>query len=153
VIRILAIPVAGTVAALLAILAFHREREVPGPGVRPPPPFELPTPDEPEGPDGMPEGPHPDDVRPPPEPSPQPRTYRLQLRADGVLVDLESGETFQDAAEALEMLAADEGVRNRVMLGNATPEVDEAALDAVVAALAERCDVRKVYRGPAKDGG
>lgn len=157
--RLLAIPVAGTVAALLAILAFHGEREAPkgaGPALREPPPFEFPTPDDlPDDADDETVKDEPEDEAgaPPLPPPPKPRTYRLQLRADGALVDMDSGESFKDAAEVLETLAADARVRHTVMVGNATPEVAEEAVDAVVKALSKRCEVRKVYRGPSDEGG
>ncbi|MHC4548889.1 MAG: hypothetical protein ACYTEZ_08930 [Planctomycetota bacterium] len=145
-IRLLWIPVAGTVAALIVILLAHEPRgEEPGPApVEAPPPVTEP-PDETEPPE-------PDEAEPPPPPPPPPEAveYQLRLEKDGRLVDIESGRTYADLADVLGQLVADERVRNRIFLSNGA-EVTEEALDRAVETLRDSFEVRKVYSAPAKE--
>ena len=140
-IKLLAIPVAGTIAALVAILLAHPERE----GASPrrefePPPFHLPEeePELPVPPEDEEEAAPP--VRPPP--APEPREFHLQLEADGALLDLESREVYADA----EALAQDLGDAPHTLVIVNGEGVGEEALDQALARLRDRFLVRKVYR-------
>ena len=130
--KLILVPVLGTVAALVAILVFHpeRERETPGP-VRKPPPIERFEEPEPE-----------------PEPRPLPRTpeWFFDLEADGALTGKDSGERFASVAEALNTIAPEGAPRPKVVLGPGEGVTDEQ-LEQAVAALSERCDVRIFRRG------
>jgi hypothetical protein len=146
-IRLLWIPVTGTVAALIVILLTHAPRE------------EEPAPDFPEPPPALPEdAPEdavPDDAaepeeQPTPKPPPPPPTqYFLKLQKDGSLVDQDSARSFADGAAVIAELAHEE-TRHRILLSNGEG-VDEAALDRLVESLSARFQVRKVYRAPEKE--
>jgi len=133
-IRRLMIPVAGTIAALVAILLAHEPRgTAPAPQI---PPFDFPDAPEHSGPADEEEAP-----RPPP---PEPQEFQLELGADGALLDLESGDSFASPDELGEQLG---DVRHTIVISNGEG-VTEAALDAVLAQLRDRFQVRKVYRAP-----
>ena len=150
--RLLVIPVAGTIAALVVVMLAHEAREEePGP-VFP----ELP----PVLPEDVPEAPGPDDAaspeekpeakpKPPPEPLPPLSEYYLRLEKDGKLVDLDGARSFADTDAVIEGLSHDE-VRHRIILSNGEGG-DEAALDSLLEGLSAKFEVRKVYRAPEKE--
>ncbi len=132
-IRLLMIPVGGTIAALVAIVLAHEPRGDVPPR---PPPFEFPTqPLEP-----------PEPHEPPAEaPTPEPREYQVELAADGTFLVLTGEEAaFASIEELQEQLGT---ARHTLVLSNGEG-VTEAALDAVLAQLRDRYQVRKVYRAP-----
>ena len=145
-IRLLWIPVTGTVAALIAILLAHgpRERDS-GPTLPEDDPAfpELPVPGA-----GLPDDLNPADEEPPLPPPPEPIEFALRLESDGSFV-AESGETFADADAVAEQLATDARVRNRVILTNGD-KVAEEALDQALTALSGKFEVRKAYSAPKK---
>jgi hypothetical protein len=156
-IRLLLIPVAGTLAALLAIVVFRQPREdEPRPATRDTPPFHLPSPDEilePEDEGAEDAEPEEGEDQPADEPPPAPpRTYQFQVAADGRLQDVETGAWFADPQSVFDTLATDERVRHTLRLAKATAEVDDAAFDAVVKKLEERFEVRRVDRASEKEG-
>ncbi len=120
-IRRLMIPVAGTVAALVVVLWAHAPR---GPAPKPPP-FEIPDAPEPE--------------EPVHEEPPQTRTFKLELQADGTLLDLEEQDVFKSPAAFAERRG---DARHAVVL-SAGEGVPAEALDAVVEELRKGFDVRK----------
>jgi hypothetical protein len=128
--RILLIPVAGTLAALAMVLYAHRPRGETDPEL---PPFDLP--DAPEHAEPL------DDVEP------TPRTFRLELRADGTFFDLDHEEALASVAEVEEVLG---DARHTLVLsgGEDVPEdaVDEAVRklrDSKLASGDPRFEVRK----------
>lgn len=140
--RTLWIPVAGTIAALVAILLARGER---GPGMDAPSTF--PAPEDPEG------APEPPDVPPPPK-SPEQKEWRLILQPDGSFLTASGDESFASVADLLERLAPTESYRPKVLLTNAAAEVTPEALDAAAEALAARCDLTKrYYRAPDEEKG
>ncbi len=147
-IRLLWIPVAGTVAALIAISLTHAPQEdSPYPNV--PPRAQRPPEEEV---DDAPELPLPPPPTPPsaePEQPPAPKTeFVIRLHPDGSLEEEASGDLFPDIATLLERLAPADAPRPRLVVTNASDEVTEAALDAALAELRGRCDVRKDYSAP-----
>ncbi len=140
--RTLWIPVAGTVAALVAILLAHGER---GPSEPPPPSF----PD--SGDFDLP----PDTPPLPPTPkAPEAREWQLILQPDGSFLTAAGDESFANAEEILKRLAPTESYRPKILLTNASGEVAAEALDAAAAALAARCDLTKrYYRAPDEEKG
>jgi hypothetical protein len=146
-IRLLWIPMTGTVAALIVILLTHHPRgEEPAPDFPEPPPA-LPS--------DAPEEPVPDSSRPEREqarePEPAPAEHFLRLEKDGSLVDRDSGRTFADGAAVIAELAKGERVRDRIILSNGDG-VEEAALDKLVESLSAKFEeVRKVYRAPEEE--
>jgi hypothetical protein len=146
-IRLLWIPLAGTIAAFIVVLLAHEPREEePGPAFP-----ELP----PELPDVVPEVPVPDpatkpEEKPPPKPLPPPAEHHLRLEKDGSLVDLRRSHTFADGAAVIAELVKDERVRDRIFLTNGA-DVEEAALDEILEKLAAKFEVRKVYRAAEKE--
>jgi len=141
VIRLLAIPVAGTVAALIAISIFRQPREdAPDPEGRGPPVTEA-------RPDVTPPREPPPEVpdEPPPESAAEPVSFQIELQSDGSLRDLDTQETFANVGELLDALATDEKVRHKVLLTNGA-DVTEAEFDQALEKLARRFDVRKLYR-------
>lgn len=162
-IRLLWIPLAGTVAAFIVILLAHEPREEePAPVFPEPPPAqpddapEVPVPD---SSDRSPQGAKADDAsepeekpapKPPPEPPPPPPVeYFLRLEKDGSLVDLDSMRTFAAGAAVIAELA-DDRTRHRIILSNGEG-VEEAALDKLFDDLRTKFEVRKVYRAPKKE--
>lgn len=148
--RLLAIPAAGTVAALIVVLLAHEPRaEEPGPVFPEPPPFlpdqdsEAPVPGDASKPEEKPE------KKPPPKPPPPPVEHFLQLEKDGSLIDTGSARTFADGAAVIAELVRDD-VRDRILLSNGKG-VDDAALDKLVESLSAKFQVRKVYRAPEKE--
>ena len=129
--KLILVPVIGTVAALIAIFVFHREREKKAPP-QVPPPIRI---DEP--------APQPRPPRPPP-PRPETTEWYFNLEADGALTGADSGERFATVAEALGVIAPEGTPRPKVVLGPGDGVTDEQ-LEQAVAALSERCDVR-VFR-------
>lgn len=150
-IRLLWIPVAGTVAALIVVLLTHEPREEePGPAFP-----ELPPALPPALPDIAPEVPVPDDAtkpekKPAPKPLPPAEVHHLRLEKDGSLVDLESSRTFADGAAVIAALVKDERVRDRIFLANGA-DVKETALDKILETLSAKFEVRKVYRAAEKE--
>jgi len=148
-IRLLWIPLAGTVAAFIVVMLAHEPREEePGPAFP-----ELP----PTLPDIAPEAPVPDTAtepaktpkKPPPKPPPPPAEHRLRLEKDGSLVDLDRPRTFADGAAVIAELVRDD-VRDRIFLSNGA-DVEEAALNEIIEKLAAKFEVRKVYRAAEKE--
>jgi len=137
VIKLLAIPVAGTIAALVAILLAHPERE--GAVQRPafePPPFHFPADEPPELPE-------------PEQPGSEPGAaeageIRLRLEADGALLDVEAEKVYASAAELAKRLGA---TSRKLIIANGQG-VGEEALDATLARLRDRYQVEKDYRAP-----
>lgn len=154
-IKLLAIPVAGTVAALIALLIAHPERDFHDKDVDEGPDVTDARSDRPDIPD-FPDMPVPSDAEgdenkpPPPPPPPDPMEYQLRLDGGGKFVDLETGQEFDDIAGVLKQLATDPRVRNRVILSNGAG-TDEAALDKVLEKLRTTFDVRKFYSAPKDD--
>jgi hypothetical protein len=134
-IRRLMIPVAGTIAALVAIVLAHEPRGAPSAPEFPP--FDFPDPPEHAGPVE-------EEEPPPAEPPPDPQEFQLELGSDGALLDLERGDSFASPDEIGEQLGE---VRHTLVISNGEG-VTEAALDAVVAQLRDRFQVSKVYRAP-----
>lgn len=129
-IRLLMIPVAGTIAALVAIVLAHEPR---GDALPPqPPPFDFPD---------VPEPAPPREDRPAPS---EPQEFQLELGADGTFLDVEHGDGFASVEELSAQLGE---VRHVLVLSNGEG-VTEAALDAALAQLRDRFQVRKVYRAP-----
>jgi len=150
--RLLAIPAAGTVAALIVVLLAHEPRaEEPGPVFPEPPPF-LPDEDlsrrSPEG--AKADAPKPEEKpEKKPAPKPPPVEHFLQLEKDGSLIDPGSTRTFADGAAVIAELVRPD-VRDRILLSNGKG-VDDAALDKLVESLSAKFQVRKVYRAPEKE--
>jgi hypothetical protein len=158
--RLLLIPVAGTIAALVVVLLAHEPREEePGP-IFPEPPPALPAdtsyahdsaggddlPDDAAEPAEQPEA----KPKPPPEPPPPPVSeYYLRLEKDGSLVDLDSSRSFADSAAAIAALSH-KRTRHRIILSNGEG-VAEAALDKLLEGLGAKFEVRKAYRAPEKE--
>jgi hypothetical protein len=148
--RLLAIPVAGTIAAIIVVLLAHEPREEEPGTVFPEPPPALP--------DDVPDAPVPDEgekaeEKPAPKrtpPPPRPAEHFLRLEKDGSLVDLGNSRTFAHTAAVIAELAKDERVRNRIILSNGAG-VEDAALDKIVESLSAKFVVRKVYRAPKKE--
>ena len=130
--KLILVPVIGTVAALVAILVFHPERERKRPAPQPIPPIEAPAPT----------------PRPTPGPRPPAETpeWFFNVEADGALTGADSGERFASIAEVLKEIAPDGAPRPKVVLGPADGVTDEQ-LEQAAAALSERCDVRIFRRG------
>jgi hypothetical protein len=133
--RLLVLPLAGTIAALVMI-AYARQERQPGEEETPPelPPFDFP--DVPE---------HGDDEEEPEPGRTEPREFQLQLEADGSILDLEAGLRFASIDELREMIGGD--ARHTLFLANGKG-VTREALDAAEARLRDRYQVRKVYRAP-----
>ena len=121
------IPVAGTVAALVAIFLAHSPRE----GDEAALPVRTRSFEEPP---------------PPSVPGPE---YTLQLRKDGLFVDGE--KAYASAEEVIEALAPEGGPRPTIILENASEDVPEEALDAAIKKLSGRCDVEKRYGDPGEE--
>jgi len=146
--RLLAIPAAGTVAALIVVLLAHEPRaEEPGPVFPEPPPF-LPDQDSDTAVPG--DAPKPEEKpEKKPAPKPPPVEHFLKLEKDGSLIDPGSTRTFADGAAVIAELVRDD-VRDRILLSNGKG-VDDAALDKLVESLSAKFQVRKVYRAPEKE--
>jgi hypothetical protein len=137
VIRLLLIPVGGTISALVAILLAHEPRGEPD--APQPPLFPAPTlPESSPPPEEGDEPPHED------APTAEPMEFQLELGADGTFIDLEGRVSFA-SVEALAKKLGD--VRHTLLLSNGEG-VTEEALDAALAKLRDRYQVRKVYRAP-----
>ncbi len=140
--RTLWIPVAGTIAALVAILLARGER---GPANLAPPPFSMT--------DDADAAPEPPDLPPLPK-GPETQEWRLILQPDGSFLTASGDESFADVEKLLERLAPTEAYRPRILLTNAAAEVTAEALDAAAEALAARCDLTKrYYRAPDDEKG
>jgi hypothetical protein len=153
--RLLVIPVAGTIAALVVVLLAHEPREEePGPVFPEPPPPVLPD-DEIEAPvpakadDAAEPEEKPAPKKPPPPPPPPVSEYYLRLEKDGRLVDLDGSRSFADGAAVIDGLSHDK-TRHRIILSNGEG-VEEAALDNLLEGLSAKFEVRKVYRAPEKE--
>lgn len=150
-IRLLWIPLAGTIAALIVVLWAHEPREEEPPPLFPEPPPTLhddgsdaPAPEDDEEAEDTPGA----ETKEPP--APPPSEHYLRLEKDGTLVDLDSSRTFADVAAVVAVLAKDERVRNRIFLSNGA-DVQEAELDRTLESLRGKFEVRKVYRAPEED--
>ncbi len=132
-IRRLMIPVAGTIAALVVIVLAHEPRGKPLPPE--PPPFDFPEPPEHSAPPAEDE----------PAPS-EPQEFQLELGADGtfLVLDVENKYTFASIEDLSKQIG---DVRHTLVISNGDG-VPEAALDAALAQLRDRFQVRKVYRAP-----
>lgn len=161
--RLLLIPVAGTIAALVVVLLAHEPREQ-----DPETDFPLPPP---AVDDSGPAEAHGDAAEPEEQPEaktektaekgkkkkkekreapPPPQAeYYLRLEKDGSLVDLDSARSFADSAAVIAGLS-DKVTRHRIILSNGEG-VEEAALDDLLEGLSARFEVRKVYRAPEKE--
>jgi hypothetical protein len=153
VIRILWIPVIGTIAAVIAVAIAHQPRgDTP---TSPPVPRAKPEQFPPRKPDTGRETPPdvpavPDEGETGPE-MPERDQYILRLRADGSFVDNEDGTEYADAAAVLAKLAPPGAPRVTVVVMNDSAAVPETALDAVREQLQTRVDFRKDYRAPEKE--
>lgn len=130
--RMILIPIVGTIAALIAILVFHPERE-----------------QEPTAPLRVPPAVRPDAPEPAPLPvpsAPQTTEWSFHVEADGTLTETESGQRYGSPADVLEQIAPEGGPSPRVVLGPAEG-VTEVQLETAAAALRERCVVRIFRRG------
>jgi len=139
VIKLLAIPVAGTIAAIVVILLAHGERQ--GAHAAPsfePPPFHLPG--------GEPHGAMPEEREPsgPPTVAPDAEEVRLRLEPDGAFVDVDGEKVYASAAELAERLS---GASHKLVITNGKG-VGEEALDQALARLRDRFLVTKDYRAP-----
>ncbi len=134
-IRLALIPIGGTIAALVAILLAHQPR-----GEAPEPPLSPPTraPESSPPPEEGDEPPHED------APPAEPMEFQLELGADGTFLELEHGDSFASLEELTKQLG---DVRHTLVLSNGEG-VTEEALDAALAKLRDRFQVRKVYRAP-----
>ena len=141
--RLALIPIGGTIAALLAILATRAPREES--------PYPLPphratpgeAPEVPETPE-LPEMPEP----PAAPPTEGPRAeYMVRLFSDGAFEEPVSRRRFADAKALLDALAPPGEPRPRIVVSNASADVTEEAVDRALAKLRDRCDVRKDYHG------
>jgi hypothetical protein len=147
--RLVLIPVGGTIAALVAILLARTPREDSPYPLNPPRATRtkpMPEPELPDLPDFPPET-ESAPSRPPPPPSRETPSFHFRLHADGALTDFESGKRHTSVEDLLEEIAPNDGPRPRVMVTNAD-DVAETALDAALARLRSRCDVRKDYSAP-----
>jgi hypothetical protein len=152
-IRILWIPVIGTIAAVIAVAIAHQPRDdTPTSPPVPRTPQEEFRPSEPEaGPEMPPDVPdEPEEGEPAPE-MPERGQYLLRLRVDGSFVDDEDGTVYADAAAVLAKLAPPGAPRVTVIVMNDSEKVPETALDAVREQLQTRVDFRKDYRAPEKE--
>ena len=132
--RMILIPIVGTIAALIAILVFHPERD-----------------EEPVAPLRVPPAVRPDAPEPAPAPLPGPSApatteWSFNVEADGALTETGSGQRYGSPAEVLEQIAPEGGPSPRVVLGPAEG-VTEVQLETAAAALRERCVVRIFRRG------
>jgi len=129
--RLALIPVGGTIAALLAILATRAPREES--------PYPLPrrraTPDQGSGFEPL---------------APRSR-LRVRLLAGGAFEEPVTGRRFADAEELMKALAPPGGPRPIIEVSKASAEVTEKALDEALAKLRERCDARKAGGGGPDD--
>ena len=149
-IKLLAIPVAGTIAAVIALMIAHPERDFHDKDVDEGPDVTEARPDRPDFPDidtpFLPDEDKPASKPPPPDPV----EFQLRLDGGGKLVDLETGREFDDIAGVLKELVTDPRVRNRVILSNGAG-TDEATLDKALEKLRASFDVRKFYSAPNDD--
>ena len=154
--RLLVIPVAGTIAALVVVMLAHEAREEePGPVFPELPPVlpedvpEAPVPDDAASPEEEPEAKPKPPPEPPPKPPPPVSEYYLRLEKDGKLVDLDGARSFADTDAVIEGLSHKD-TRHRIILSNGEG-VEEAALDEILEKLAAKFEVRKVYRAAEKE--
>lgn len=140
-IKLLWIPVAGTIAAIVAILLAREPRGDETPPPPEPPPFELPEELEPGD---APEEPMTEEPEPEPPAPETPAEMHIRLGPDGSLLAMDTGERFASVDELKEALGE---ARPMLFVGNADG-VAEDALDNVLAQLRDRFQVRKVYRAP-----
>ena len=152
-IRILWIPVIGTIAAVIAVALAHAPRgDAPAPA-----PVPRATPDEFRPPEPEPETPldepmEPDEGETEPEGAmPERDQYILRLRVDGSFVDDEDKTEYADVAAVLAKLAPPGAPRVTVIVMNDSDDVPESALDAVREQIQTRVDFRKDYRAPEKE--
>ena len=138
-IRLLLIPVGGTIAALIAIALAREPRGAPK--APDPPLFPVTNPHEEAEEPPIEEGDEPPHEDAPPA---EPTEYQIEVGADGTFIDLEGRVSFASVEE----LATELGdVRHTLLLSNGEG-VTEEALDAALAKLRDRYQVRKVYRAP-----
>ncbi len=149
--RVLWIPVAGTIAAALAVVIAHGKQEDTKY------PIELPRADQKEferkGTPPAPPGAEPVKKAPDDDASDteakERTSYDMRLLKDGTLVDADSGRSFKDAAAVATALGADGKNKPTVYVRN-EEGVPESALDKVGSALKGRCRFVKEYRAPKK---
>jgi len=143
--RILLIPIAGTIAALIAITLARQPRgeaaepELPAYDYGNAPEHAAPPEDETE-PTLPPEG----DEEPAPAPAPEPREFQLRLEADGTVVDSENGTKYASIDKLAEEL---KDARHTLVLTNGKG-VTEKALDDALVLLRDHFKVLKVYSAP-----
>jgi len=145
-IRLLAIPVAGTILALCVVLLAHpaRQGEKAPHEVKPP---ELPPWLEKSGEEEVPEPLRPPERAPEPTPPPTPQTFQLELESDGSFLDLETNDRYTDLDDLVAQLHPE--VKHTIMLTNAAG-VPASALDAAVTNLSAHYTVRRIERAPDK---
>jgi hypothetical protein len=164
--RILLIPVAGTIAALVMI-AYAREPrgEPPSPEI---PPFDWPDApehggpsdeNEPMGDEPLPVEPGEEEKEPEKEPVAEPREYQLRLEADGTFAgkvvpkgaEPEFAVSFASVEDLLQRIG---DARHTLVITNGEG-VERAKLDEIETSLRDRFKVLKVYRAletpPAED--
>jgi len=125
--RILLIPIGGTIAAVLAIVVTRQLNAAHPPPSLPPPLIGGHSPTPPELP-------------PVPEPPVRP-THTLFVEEGGGLRHKESGETFRTVEEALERLAPKSSAKPEVLLVPGSKAVTPERLEELAKKLRERCDV------------
>lgn len=149
--RILLIPVAGTLAALVAI-SFARQPRPDEASTHELPPFDFPdAPDHGALPPA--EESEPPLEMPPEEPEPEPMELDFRLEADGALVYLAPTEGLVEAPPTVRFKSIDElvekigDVRHTLVISNGKGVTSEA-LDDAEARLKDHFKVVKVYRAP-----
>jgi hypothetical protein len=160
--RILLIPVAGTIAALVMIAyareprgeakhpadtpldfhggSMHGAEDEEEPAAEEPVPEDEPLPGEPGEPTGEPE-----------KPAPPPQEFQLRLEADGALVGEIVDPTRPEPvafASAEDLIKRIGSARHTLVITNGAG-VDRAKLDGIEALLRDRFTIRKVYRAEA----
>lgn len=143
------IPVVGTIAALVAVLIFSRERGTPQADAV----EGLSLPSNAPAPLDWPEV----DATPPapiPDPEPKPTEWSFVVHSDGSLRGATSEERYESIAEVSNLLKAEAAARPKVILGQGEG-VSEQKLEEAAAVLRTHCDIRIIRRGnqqtPPKD--
>lgn len=141
--RMIWIPLAATVAAVLGIVVARATAQARSGGFSPPAPPVSPEIERGIR-DALEERGGAD------EPPAAPKIPILDLREDGTFADFETGETYADAQALLERIAPEGAPRTKIVLRRATEKVSEEALEAAAQGLRARCDVHKDPQPPQK---